>query len=114
MTELLDLGCERAGAAAAQVRIDHARKPTRRSHQEPRPVYGGIPIPVACVEQMLVLDEEQCAYDQRRNFLEGAVDSRRIAGGMQYLAVAVVERETGLVLFLIRWVARPHEASQGG
>ena len=67
---------------------------------------------VLFIKEVPILDGQQRIHDQRRNFFKIAVDCSWISYRMQGRAVAIVQREAGLVLFPIGRIAVLHEPSQ--
>src|SRR5262249_26110911 len=113
MAELLDLCGEGAAAAFLQAGDNPAADPAGDREEEAVPFDRRIALRLLPVEQVAVFDEQQAADDKIGNALVIGIDPLGKFGAIDLVAVAVVDPEAGLVLFLVdREGAELDEAEQ--
>jgi hypothetical protein len=98
---LFDLGGQRAAAGRRLPRADRPVQLLQRRLREALRVDRGIALGRLRVQQVAVLDEEQCVHQQRRDLLETLVHAFGHARLRQGAGAAVAHRQAGLVLLAV-------------
>src|SRR6478735_7383483 len=101
MPEFLDLRSQRAAAAGIEAGNHRTRNPQRRRKTEAAPFNGRIALGIIPVEEVAVLDEQQCVDYEVRNAGEVAVDALWELRAIKLLTAAVVDAQPGTIFFAI-------------
>src|SRR3954463_10869768 len=101
MPEFLDLRSQRTAAAGIEAGNHRTRNPRRCRKTEAAPFDGRIAFGIIPVEEVAVLDEQQCVDYEVGNASEVAIEALGELRAIKLLTTAVVDAQPGPILFAI-------------